>query len=764
MTTHRALRALLPLLVGAIVAQISFVPSLRVVDGPLFQALRGARPPVAPTRDLLLLEIDPAALHEGGATPWSGATLAESLLLLYEMDSKGVVLAPQVEGEIFRGDDREETLRAAFDREFSLIRDNVTTLFDAIRTGSVRPKDSATYVGELGSLIDAGKRRLFSSAINGERADALLIEGASRLLGSVYRDPGPSPADGAVHATFTRLGVPEGQLGLGRAAFSAALDRLGNPTVEVFPDRVVLRGAVPGENAAPPGDRVLPRDGSGALLLDYPPPAGSGDYRRLSFEALLRHQRLERELYTQLAAMERTGYVLQTGTDLSPSAVYEYAAQRRAELLSDRGSGSSGGDWRALRERFFQSCDRFLNGDAEERILAGYDALMAQPTATEETKESLLGLKSAAANAFVRARLTLAELVALRSSLRSELERSLCLVAVAPEGRSPGADVAAALVDATLTGRSLGILPPRTGSLLSALFGAGTAILLATLGPVAAPVVGGVLALAAGGGAALYFFVSGIWFSPLVPAAVVLSVALASSLILWTEVVAGRRRLRRCLGGLPPPRALRFPSTAVAALEGRRELASILAVRAPGLSEYPPETDPALVAEAFRAYHDRMSRLLVEKGGVVYAAQGELVFAFFGPPFIEGDHRAAACGVALDLAGTQEPLVPDASARELPPGTGALRVGVDTGPCDLGSAGVPGAVSFSVFGPVPLRARLLSSLAERYGTSVLVSEGTREGLGERFQTVRLDKMVSRADAREDWFYRLSRGGSEAEEA
>jgi class 3 adenylate cyclase len=768
MVKKRAFRVVLPLLIGALAAQSAFLPTLGSASGTLFDTLRALRPPSVPSRDLLLVEIDAAALHEGGPTPWSGAALAESLLLLYEMEASAAVLSPKVEGETFRGNDDEGALRSAFDREFGLIKTNIATLFQAIRLGSVRAKDSEAFVAELGALVDAGKQRLFSTAVNGDRADALLLERAAGLFGRVYRGDGEAPTDASVRATFSRLGVPEDRTALGRAAFAAALDRLGSPRVEVLPDRIVLRGAaVPGAEVR---DLELNADASGALLLDYPPREGKGDFRRLSFEPFLRHQRLERELYGQLKAMERTGYVSvntgSAGADLSPVAVYEYAAGKRAELLASR---SGGGEWRELRERFFRSSDSFLNGAAESKILAGYDALIALPTATPESAESLRGLKSAAANSFSRARAALRELTELRASLRLELERSLCILAAAPED-SAAAEAAAALADAALTGRTLSVVPPRQAFFLSLLLAVGLAGALSFLGFPGALAVGTLSAAAAYGLAALSFLVYGAWFSPLVPALAILSVALSSALIAGISAADRRRRLRRAFGGRlsGPALAALEADRAVAVLSGLRTEATVLAVRAPALADYPRDAEPRQVAAAFRLYHERVGRALSDKGAFVYAAQGELVFAVFGPPLGGEDHRTAACAAALALAGAaDDPSAPAGAlagafaAAGIPFGPGALRIGIDSGPCDFASAGLPGSRACSVFGPVPLRARLLSGLGERYGCAAILSEEVRAALKEgAFGAVRLDKLVSRTDGREEWFYELRPAGEE----
>jgi hypothetical protein len=743
---NRTARLIAPAALGVLFSLLAFTDSFSAADGALFDALLARRPAPVPSRDLLLLEADSAALGEAGKLPWSREILADGLAVLTEMEAGAVVFDASIENEVFRERGARDELRAAFEREFALLKNNVKTLFDAIRLGSVRPKDSIAFVDEILALADGSKARLMDAAGNRERDRELRFEKAERAFGRVYHAEAPlEPDNDLVRRTFARLGLSESQDPLGYALLAAVRDRIGNPAIEPTLKGVVLKGAVlPGKGAV---DIEIPLDGDGAVLVEPPRGTADSDFRRLSFESLLRHARLEKELAAELKAMERAGYVADTGKDLSPASVYEYAVGVGIEKTDE---------WRALRERFYQSAGRFLEGDAEARILAGYDALLASPTLTEEGRTSLLALKSAAANSFARARGNLRELAELRASLKAELVGSICVVA--PALRSPVSRVkaAASLADSILSERFLRIFPSGASFAVAASLAFALSTVIAFLGPVAALAVGTAAAVFAAAGAAALLVFLGAWFNPLLAGGSAAVVVAASAALAFGERGERRRAMLRAFAPRLSPESLKKLAKThdPRILAGEKREASIVAVRAKGISEYPASSDSRQIVSAFRLYHGTVGEILKREGALLYALEGELIFASFGAPLPREDHRNRAGLAAAAVIDAEKALVRAFSEAGIALPTGSLRVGIDSGLCDFGDSGLSGFSGYAAFGPVPVRARLLSGLAERYGCRILATENAKNGIGDRFEALRLDKLVTKADGSEEYFYEL----------
>lgn len=753
---NRLVRLAAPAIFGILFAFLAFTKPFSAAEGALFETLLLRRPAPVPSREILLLEADAAAIAEAGKLPWNRETLADGLLVLTEMEAGAVVYDVSVENETVRERGTRDELRNAFDREFDLLKNNVRTLFDAIRLGSVRPKDSASFVDEILTLADAGKNRLLDAAGNRERNREIRFEKAERAFGRVYHAEMPLESDNdLVRKTFARVGLAESQDPLGYAVLEAVRDRIGNPSIEKSLKGVVLKGAALA--GAEKRDIEIPLDQEGAILLDPPRGTPESDFRRLSYDALLRYSRMEKELVAELKAMEHAGYLSDSGKDLSPAAIYSYAAGVDPEKSTK--------EWMALRERFYLSAARFLEGDAEKKITAGYDKLLESPTLTAEGTTSLQGLKSAASNSFQRARTQLRDLVQLRATLKRELERSICVIAPALRAPISRVKAAAALGDAVLSERSLRVFPSGATFAVSASLAFALSTVIAFFGPFAAIVAGTAVAvLAAAGTAALLVFL-GAWFNPLLIAGSAAAVTAVSGFLAFNE--RGERR-RATLRAFEPRLSAESLKRLAAShdprlLEGEKREASILAVRAKGISDYPASSDPKEIVSAFRLYHELIGELLKKQGALLYALEGELIFASFGAPLPLADHRRQAALAGLAVIEAEDNLKELFSGAGITLRPGLLRVGIDSGVCDFGETGLSGFSGYAAFGPVPVRARLLSGLGERYGCRILITEKVKTELGRGFEALRLDKLVTKADGSEEYFYELCDTG-DVEEA
>ncbi|MFA6507705.1 MAG: CHASE2 domain-containing protein [Treponemataceae bacterium] len=747
MKKNRLVRLVAPAVLGILFACLAFTKTFSAAEGALFDALLLQRPAPVPSRRILLLEADAAAIAEAGKLPWNRETLADGLLILTEMEADAVVFDTAMENETVRERGARDELRIAFDREFDLLKNNVKTLFDAIRLGSVRPKDSTTFVDEILSLADAGKSRLLDAAGNRERKREIRFEKAERAFGRVYHAEQPLESDNAlVRKTFARLGLAESQDPLGYSLLASVREGMGNPSIEKSIKGVLLRGVVIAGKEK--HDIEIPLDQQGAILLEMPRGSGDSDFRRLSYDTLLRYSRMETELVTELKAMERAGFLSDSGKDLSPAAIYTYAAGVDLEKSTK--------EWRALRERFYLSASRFLDGDAEQKITAGYDKLLESPTLTPEGKMSLLGLKSAAANSFSRSRTQLHELVELRKTLKNNLESSICIVAPALRAPISRVKAAAALGDAILSERSLRVFPSGAIFAVSASLAFALSTIVALLAPVAAFVVGSVVTILAASGAAALLIFLGAWFNPLLVAGSAATVTAVSTFLVWNERGERRRATLRAFEPRLSAESLKRLSAShdPRLLEGEKREASIIAVRAKGISDYPTSSDPREIVSAFRLYHEVIGEILKKQGALLYALEGELIFASFGAPLPLADHRRQAALAAVAVIDAEDELKRLFAETGITLRTGILRVGADSGVCDFGETGLSGFSGYAAFGPVPVRARLLSGLGERYGCRILVTEDVKRELGDGFEALRLDKLVTKADGSEEYFYEL----------
>jgi class 3 adenylate cyclase len=161
----------------------------------------------------------------------------------------------------------------------------------------------------------------------------------------------------------------------------------------------------------------------------------------------------------------------------------------------------------------------------------------------------------------------------------------------------------------------------------------------------------------------------------------------------------------------------------------------------------------APAAARFRA---AAADLFKKAGAVIVGADGDLVLAAFGSPL----ERIALEGLKSESAYKDDPLYrgphnPAARAAgfiiDLLTGnqyTRAWRFGVDTGECAFTWSGLAG---YGAFGRPVVRARVLSSLASRYKTQVLITASVSEGLRD-IPARKLNILSSRSG--KEFFYEL----------
>ena len=528
----------------------------------IYDALLGLRPETGLASEVLLLEYDEAT----GARAWDGEELAEGLATMAELGASYAVFpdsssfATAMEG----ARSPRASLSSAIDKELSQIDANVGALFDAIRLGSVSPKDSPRYVAELLQTIDAGKARLLVAASGSADEERKRIEGALRLFGRAYiaiepladgqgggllldpkaaRGTGFAPsildADGSRRRiallSSRRLG------GYEQPSFLALIDRLGGPALAAGPDSIVIKGgSLRGSSQTPTtaGGRAAAKTiaydiaiplSRGGLLIDWPR-SGSGSPRRLAWGDLAYTAALEDEFVAALNEMGKAGYLVPGGGSLP--GLHEYATGLADAALA--GSASLA-EWEEARDRYFELSSRFLGGKAESQLVAAAEARAAsnpgEAAALRSRIDSIRG-------AFTGARETRAQLDRARAHLKAALAGSFCVVAPSraaaglrlnPRGGQASEGLATATaIGSILSERFLRELPPILGVALGLALAIATAVASLWLGTKWALIEGFSLALVGAGGCAVLFLATGRYLSPLAPAIAPLVTALVA--------------------------------------------------------------------------------------------------------------------------------------------------------------------------------------------------------------------------------------------
>jgi adenylate cyclase len=791
---------LLPIGALLVAGLFGFTPPASRLAGGAYDLLLAARKSPPPAPEILLLDLDERAMTEAGPWPWSRDKLADGLVDLAEMEARSVVLdlplgqksAPALDPSALRSA-YPETLN----REFTQMETNIQTLFEAIRRGSVRPQDSQKYVSDLVGLIAMARVRLLDAATGIERDDDASLGRAASFFGRTFvavdllpapdetvggdvmdealrlsslpLDPGahdPSLPAGGIRPPV--LPVMQGARGagfpniaadadgvirrasltaryagsrLGQAGLAALLDFLGSPGIELRPGGLLLHGAVMPD--ATSHDIRVPFTESGKMLLRWPRDSGGDGFRHVSWAELLRYQALESSLVAALTDMDKHGYLSYLRSDTTVLDEYAAAAKLESGMLA-AGAAAGLDDWRSARDRFFVLADQFLNGDAEDRIVADADRALRSAALSEAEKRPVGEERDRVPAAFADARATLADLAQVRSTLKQELRGSFCIVSL-PQARKtvspfgvPAGDAlgSAALVNTILSGRFLREAPARTGYIIAACL-----LVLGALGalrmkPLATVAAGTAFAAVSAALLGAIFVLFGTYVSPVVPSVSVLLAGAGLSILKLSRARRSTRALRASLDGRISADGMRRLLSAPRLLspQGLRRSVTVLAAAAKGLPAAAASKDPAEVIELLNSYHAAAGEVILGMEGMLGSTGADALIAYFGAPLDVSDHAVKACRAALRLKAVEGTL----NIIATPPF--ATRIGIDTGECVLGEIGREGTPGYSVVGSATDLAGRLEGLNARYGTSILVSEKVRDATGGAFILRSLEKV------------------------
>jgi adenylate cyclase len=193
-----------------------------------------------------------------------------------------------------------------------------------------------------------------------------------------------------------------------------------------------------------------------------------------------------------------------------------------------------------------------------------------------------------------------------------------------------------------------------------------------------------------------------------------------------------RRRLVDSFGRYVGREVMRAVLADSALLRGDRREVSILVSDLRGFTTL-SETMPAeRVAAHLNEYFPAMIEAIFGQRGMINDFIGDGILAVFGAPLADPDHAVRAARAAMAMQEALARLNRDWATRGLP----ALRmgIGVHTGTVFAGNVGGPERIKYTVVGDAVNVTARLESLNKDLATTTLVTEETRQAIGDRAET------------------------------
>src|SRR5690606_20067934 len=147
------------------------------------------------------------------------------------------------------------------------------------------------------------------------------------------------------------------------------------------------------------------------------------------------------------------------------------------------------------------------------------------------------------------------------------------------------------------------------------------------------------------------------------------------------------------------------------------------------------------LVELMNRYLTVMSGVISRHDGYVDKFIGDAVMAVWGAPLDVEQAERKAVEAALDCQAALADFNREVVGAYLPAGRLGTRIGVATGFAVAGNMGSSQRLNYTVTGDMVNLAARLEGANKEYGSSIMISELTAQGLGDEFVLRRLDRLV-----------------------
>jgi adenylate cyclase len=553
---------------------------------------------------------------------------------------------------------------------------------------------------------------------------------------------------------FRRVNIIDGYNGkwFPQLGVSALLAWLGRPSIELSGSAILLKGArLPGGETK---DIRIPLDANGQMLINWPKGKDyDHSFRQISYYKLVRHKELEHALSQNLAAMADAGYLLNFAKD-GGAFLKDYAdAEALLAQARDEEKPELMPDYYKLRESFFTAANAFATSDAEMRLQAEIDSLIAKPGTSESQKNEYKTVKEEVTNIFAESRKEATELMALRKELKQTVGGAFCIIGqtgtsttdigVTPfDPKYMNVGTHASVVNTVLTGRFLDELPWWYSVIAGVILAFVITFITRNVKPMTSILVGaGGFALILASGSAFFIF-TGNYLAILSPGLIVFLTFLILAVVNFLLTAQDRTFIRNAFGHylsadvinavLADPDKLR--------LGGEKKYMTAMFTDVKGFSTISEKLDPTDLVHLLNLYLSGMSDIVLDLKGVVDKYEGDAIISFFGAPLEMNDHARRACLAAIRMKHTEAELNKQFLAESLTPAPLLTRIGINTGDMVVGNMGTKRKMDYTMMGSNVNLAARLEGVNKQYGTWILTSEITRAQAGDEIFTRRLDRV------------------------
>ena len=173
-------------------------------------------------------------------------------------------------------------------------------------------------------------------------------------------------------------------------------------------------------------------------------------------------------------------------------------------------------------------------------------------------------------------------------------------------------------------------------------------------------------------------------------------------------------------------------------LGGEKREMTVLFSDIRGFTTLSEQMEPEVLVGLLHSYLNPMTETVFQHKGTMDKYIGDAIMAIYGAPLILPDHADCACETALEMMEKLMHLWEGWRTKGLP--ELKIGIGINSGMMTVGNMGSERLFDYTVIGDNVNLASRLEGLNKYYGTSILISEATRNLLGNSFILREVDRV------------------------
>ena len=527
------------------------------------------------------------------------------------------------------------------------------------------------------------------------------------------------------------------------------LEKLGNPQIKVSDKYFII------------GDMKIPRAEDGSIFLKYPKNKKYKDYNKISLASIYFLSEVEDAFVQNLEIMNDSGFFYECDEDSNPYEFYTNAEYIYEEILNngeDPDLGITYDEYLYNRGKYLESVKAFLTEDTLDYFCQIY------PDDVDYIQE----LFDATMNAFET-------YISQREKCSSKVENAVCIVGtnassttdygVMPyEEQFPLPGVHYTLANMLLTNDFVDDSPWIVSLIIALIMCFAYSITSHKLQGTIRQIVMGIITLAVTiGGILLYYIITHQYIGVVVPAASVLLTYVATIVTNFLTASHDKKFITnafsQCLSKEVVSEIVANPSSFK--LGGQKINMTAMFTDIQKFSGFSELLTAAQLVALLNYYLTKMSDIIMDERGTVDKYEGDAIIALVGAPVKMEDHAQRACAAAIKMKAAEAVMnkeIEKIAAEEKPEEMEQdlydafkimvankrvlfTRIGLNSGEMVAGYMGSENKKNYTMMGNNVNLASRLEGVNKQYSTAgILISESTRELLGDRFVVRSLDRV------------------------